>query len=71
MPRWQAASRRSGQGDAHHAGAAQILRHRVAADPDHGSNLVAAMAADMFEAKNFANLTHWQSLAWHGAPRWL
>jgi hypothetical protein len=27
------------------------------------------MAADMFEAKHFSNLTHWQSLAWHGAPR--
>ncbi len=27
------------------------------------------MATDVFEAKNFSNLTHWQSLAWHGAPR--
>jgi len=30
---------------------------------------MAAVAADMFEAKNFSNLPHWQSLAWHGAPR--
>jgi len=28
-----------------------------------------AYAADVFEAKDFSNLTHWQSLAWHGAPR--
>ncbi len=27
------------------------------------------MAADVFEAEDFSNLTHWQSLAWHGAPR--
>jgi len=27
------------------------------------------MAADVFEAKDFSNLTHWQSLAWHDAPR--
>jgi hypothetical protein len=27
------------------------------------------MAADLFEAEDFSNLTHWQSLAWHGAPR--
>ena len=26
------------------------------------------MAADVFEAEDFSNLTHWQSLAWHGAP---
>jgi hypothetical protein len=23
----------------------------------------------VFKAKDFSNLTHWQSLAWHGAPR--
>jgi len=27
------------------------------------------MAANVFEAEDFSNLTHWQSLAWHGAPR--
>ena len=27
------------------------------------------MAADVFEAEDFSYLTHWQSLAWHGAPR--
>jgi len=30
---------------------------------------MAAVAADVFEAKDFSNLAHWQSLAWHGTPR--
>jgi hypothetical protein len=30
---------------------------------------MAAMTADVLEAEDFSNLTHWQSLAWHGAPR--
>ena len=55
--------------DADHGGPAQILGHRVAADADHGGYLVATMAADVFEAEHFSNLSHWQSLAWHGAPR--
>ena len=54
-------------GDADHGGAAQILGNRVPADPDHRSNLVTAPAADMLEAKNFSDLTHRQSLGWHGA----
>jgi len=54
-------------GEAHHAGAAQILSNRVAADTDHRRDLVPAMAAHVFEAKNFSNLTHRQSLTWHGA----
>src|SRR4051812_5737509 len=54
-------------GDADHGGAAQILGNRVAADPDRRSNLVTAPAADMLEAKNFSDLTHRQSLGWHGA----
>src|SRR3954453_16979716 len=45
------------------------LRHGVAADPDHRRDLVPAMAAHVFEAEDFSNLTHPQSLAWHGAPR--
>ena len=36
-------------GDADHGGAAQILGNRVPADPDHRSNLVAALAADMLD----------------------
>ena len=55
--------------DTHNARTPQILGDGVAADPEHDRDLVAAVAADMFEAKNFSNLTHWQSLAWHGAPR--
>jgi hypothetical protein len=50
-------------------GPAQILGHSVAAEADHGGNLVAAMTADVFKAEDFSNLTHWQFLAWHGAPR--
>ena len=61
--------RRHRPSDAHHGGTAQVFRDRVAADAHHGGDLVPAMAADVFEAKDFANLTHWQSLAWHGAPR--
>jgi hypothetical protein len=47
----------------------QILGDGVAADAEHDRDPMAAVAADIFEAKNFSNLTHWQSLAWHGAPR--
>ena len=61
--------RRHRPSDADNGGPAQILGHRVATDADHGGDLVAAMAADVFEAEDFSNLTHWQSLAWHGAPR--
>ena len=61
--------RRHRPGDADHASPAQILGHGVAADANHAGDLVPAMAADMFEAKDFSNLTHWQSLAWHGAPQ--
>ena len=61
--------RRHRPGDADHGGPAQILGDRVAADADHGGDLMTAMAADVFEAEDFSNLTHWQSLAWHGAPR--
>ena len=61
--------RRYRPGNADHGGAAEILGHGVAADADHDGDLVAAMAADVFEAKDFSNLTHWQSRAWHGAPR--
>ncbi len=61
--------RRDRPGDADHGGATQVLRDRVAADADHGRDLVAAVAADVLEAKDFSNLTHGQSLAWHGAPR--
>ena len=43
--------------------------HGVAADADHGRDLVPAMAADVFEPEDFSNLSHWQSLAWHGAPQ--
>jgi hypothetical protein len=42
--------------DADHGGPAQILGHRVAADADHDGNLVAAMAADVFEAEDFSSL---------------
>ena len=56
-------------GNPDHGGPAQVFGNRVAADADHGRDLVAAVAADVFEAKDFSNLTHWQSLAWHGAPR--
>ena len=52
-----------------HGRAAQILGHGVAAHADHGRDLMPAMAADMFETKDFSYLTHWQSLAWHDAPR--
>jgi hypothetical protein len=55
--------------DADNASTPQILGNRITADAQHDRDLVAAVAADMFEAKNFSNLTHWQSLAWHGAPR--
>ena len=60
--------RRHRPGDAHHRRAAQILGDRVAADPDRGGDPVAALAAEILEAKNFSNLTHRQSLGWHGAP---
>ena len=55
--------RRHRPGNADDASTAQILGDGVAADPEHDRDLVAAVAADMFEAKNFSNLTHWQSLA--------
>ena len=61
--------RRHRPGDAHHAGTAQVLGNRVAADADHGRDLVAALATDVLETKNLSNLTHRQSLAWHGGPR--
>src|SRR5215213_1628154 len=56
-------------GDADHRGAAQILGHRVAADPNRRGDLVAAPAADVLETKNLSDLTHRQSLGWHGALR--
>ena len=61
--------RRHWPGDAHHAGTAQVLGDRVAADADYGRDLVAALATDVLETKNLSNLTHRQSLAWHGYPR--
>ncbi len=47
-------------------GPAQIFSDREAAHAHHRGNLVAAMATDMFAAKDFSNLTHQQPLAWHG-----
>ena len=61
--------RRNRPGDADHRGTAQILRNRVAADAHHRRDLAAAVPAHVLEAKDFSNLTHRQSLAWHGAPR--
>jgi hypothetical protein len=70
--RSSAASSNSGKPGAvhtHHAGTAQVLGDRVAADANHGCDLMAALATDMLESKNFSKLKHRQSLAWHGVPR--
>ena len=56
-------------GDADHRRAAQILGHRVAADPDRGGDAALAVAGSVLETQNFSDLTHRQSLGWHGAPR--
>ena len=68
-PRHVVQRRRHRPRDADNGSPAEILGHCVAADADHGGDLVTAVTTDVFEAEDFSNLTHWQSLAWHGAPR--
>jgi hypothetical protein len=49
--------------------AAHILRHGVPADADRARDTAFAVAGDVFETQNLSDLTHRQSLSWHGVPR--
>jgi hypothetical protein len=58
--------RRRWPGNADRAGPTQVVGNRVAADADRRRDLLAAVASNIFEAKNLRNLTHRQSLASRG-----
>jgi hypothetical protein len=55
--------------DAKHRRSAQIFGHPRAADPHRCGNLALTEAGSVLEAQNFSDLTHRQSLRWHGALR--
>ena len=58
-------------GNADHRCPAQVLGDRIAADPDGLGDQAIGLTADMLEAENLSNLSHGQSLCWHGTPRQL